>query len=214
LCICESYYLLFFSLIYPFQNKNSASNPNKKPISKSEQMQFILEGFPSIGPVKAKQMIEQFKTLKNIVNASEGDLEKVLGKNTKEIYNLALIRMGFRKVKNFLDENKEHRLLTSLEKIEKNFDSTMKFKGLGRSLWEVGLRQIQQIADERGVAIIHTVLKHPRIDLTGEKWDEIFLPILKKHGYTKINTPGYDKGSEPKRWRKKYDPNEQKMAGS
>jgi len=48
-------------------------------------MQFILEGFPSIGPVKAKQMIEQFKTLKNIVNASEGDLEKVLGKNTKEI---------------------------------------------------------------------------------------------------------------------------------
>jgi len=99
-------------------------------------------------------------------------------------------------------------------KIEKNFDSTMKFKGLGRSLWEVGLRQIQQIADERGVAIIHTVLKHPRIDLTGEKWDEIFLPILKKHGYTKINTPGYDKGSEPKRWRKKYDPNEQKMAGS
>ncbi len=68
--------------------RENSIRPNKKPISKSEQMQFILEGFPSIGPVKAKQMIEQFKTLKNIVNASEGDLEKVLGKNTKEIYNL------------------------------------------------------------------------------------------------------------------------------
>ena len=41
---------------------------------------------------------------------------------TKEIYNLALIRMGFKKVKTFLDENREHRLLTSLEKIEKNFE--------------------------------------------------------------------------------------------
>src|SRR3989338_8265321 len=68
--------------------RENSIRPKKKPISKSEQMQFILEGFPSIGPVKAKQMIEQFKTLKNIVNASEGDLEKVLGKNTKEIYNL------------------------------------------------------------------------------------------------------------------------------
>ncbi|MBS3156948.1 DUF4145 domain-containing protein [Candidatus Woesearchaeota archaeon] len=41
---------------------------------------------------------------------------------TKEIYNLALIRMGFKRVKTFLDENKEHRLLSSLEKIERNFE--------------------------------------------------------------------------------------------
>lgn len=69
-------------------NQSFSIRPNKRIISKEEQLQFILEGFPKIGPVKAKQLISDFKTLKNIANASKQDLEKVLGKHAESIYNL------------------------------------------------------------------------------------------------------------------------------
>ncbi|MCK5450014.1 hypothetical protein KAI32_04055 [Candidatus Pacearchaeota archaeon] len=42
-----------------------------------EQKQFILEGFPGIGPTTAKQLLEKFKTLKEIFNISEEQLEKI-----------------------------------------------------------------------------------------------------------------------------------------
>jgi hypothetical protein len=60
-------------------------------------------------------------------NISTVDLDK-LDKNwksygrSKELYNLALIRMGMKKIRNFLTKNSEPRLLTFLEKIEKNFE--------------------------------------------------------------------------------------------
>ena len=62
--------------------------PNKTKISKEERVRFILEGFPNIGPVKAKELIKEFKSIKNIANATKGELEKILGKNAEEIYNL------------------------------------------------------------------------------------------------------------------------------
>ena len=43
-----------------------------------EQKQFILEGFPGIGPVVAKNLLEEFSTLKNIFNATEEELQKIL----------------------------------------------------------------------------------------------------------------------------------------
>lgn len=52
--------------------------------TKAEQKQFILEGFPHIGPAKAKALIEKFNSLQNIFTASEQDLEQILSKNTKE----------------------------------------------------------------------------------------------------------------------------------
>ncbi len=60
-------------------------NFNKKPKTKQEQMQFILEGFPGIGPKTAKKLLEKFKTIKNIINASEEELKKVLGKKAEII---------------------------------------------------------------------------------------------------------------------------------
>ena len=53
--------------------------------TKEEQILFILEGFPGIGPATSKKLIESFKTLKNIFNASEQELEKVIGKKSKLI---------------------------------------------------------------------------------------------------------------------------------
>lgn len=56
--------------------------------SKEEQLQFILEGFPNIGATKAKALIKKLHTLNNIFNASEQDLEEVLGKRAKEFKEL------------------------------------------------------------------------------------------------------------------------------
>jgi len=56
--------------------------------TEKEQIQFILEGFPNIGPSSAKKLVEHFKTIKNIANASREELEKVIGKKAEEIYKL------------------------------------------------------------------------------------------------------------------------------
>jgi ERCC4-type nuclease len=60
----------------------------KKSLSKKEQMQYILEGFPGIGPATAKKLLAHFKSIKNIVNAPEEELTKIIGKKA-EIFLLA-----------------------------------------------------------------------------------------------------------------------------
>ncbi len=56
--------------------------------TKEERLQFILEGFPNIGPVKAKALLDKFKSIKNIINAEEKDLQEILGSRTKDFLDL------------------------------------------------------------------------------------------------------------------------------
>lgn len=65
----------------------SSLNVAKKSLNKKERMQFILEGFPGIGPKNAKKLLEKFKTIKNILNSPIEDLEKVIGKKA-EVFRL------------------------------------------------------------------------------------------------------------------------------
>ncbi|MBI2451633.1 hypothetical protein HYV50_00980 [Candidatus Pacearchaeota archaeon] len=57
-------------------------------LTKEEQLQFIIEGFPFVGPKTAKKLLEKFGSLKNIVNASEEELKEILGKRTGEFGEL------------------------------------------------------------------------------------------------------------------------------
>jgi Fanconi anemia group M protein len=57
---------------------------SKIAFSREEQLQFILEGFPNVGPAKAKKLLKKFHTLNNIFNATEEELKEILGKRTKE----------------------------------------------------------------------------------------------------------------------------------
>lgn len=54
----------------------------KNAPTKEEQQQFILEGFPGIGPAKAKLLLQKFKSIRNIITASPSELEGILGVNT------------------------------------------------------------------------------------------------------------------------------------
>jgi len=56
---------------------------NKKTLNKKEQMQFILEGFPGIGPKTAKNLLKKFGTLQNIFSAPQDELKKVIGKKAE-----------------------------------------------------------------------------------------------------------------------------------
>jgi len=61
----------------------------KKPIKDKEYYKrYILESFPGIGPTLAERLLEKFKTLKNIFNASSNELIEVKGMNKKIIKNL------------------------------------------------------------------------------------------------------------------------------
>lgn len=53
-----------------------------------EKLRFILEGFPSIGPTTAKKLLEHFKNLKNLANATEEELKQLIGKRSEIIYGL------------------------------------------------------------------------------------------------------------------------------
>ena len=57
-------------------------NVSKKTLSNDERSQFILEGFPGIGPKTAKKLLKEFGNIKKIMNASEEKLKEILGKKT------------------------------------------------------------------------------------------------------------------------------------
>lgn len=70
------------------QKSEQPIRPSKIHLTKKEQLQFILEGFPNIGPAAAKKLLEEFKSIKQIVNSSEEELSKVLGKRSGEFCTL------------------------------------------------------------------------------------------------------------------------------
>lgn len=51
----------------------------KKPLSLEEQQLFIMESLPNIGPVNARNLLEKFKTVKGVINASKEELTQVDG---------------------------------------------------------------------------------------------------------------------------------------
>lgn len=70
------------------KKSNISLRPSIKFKNKEERLEFILEGFPNIGPVKAKALLKKFKSLKSILSANEEDLKPILGSRTKEFLDL------------------------------------------------------------------------------------------------------------------------------
>jgi Fanconi anemia group M protein len=77
----------FLLVLAKRKQKELSLNAKKKAMNKKEQMQFILEGFPGIGPATAKKLLKEFKTLKNILNSPLEDLKKAIGKKA-DIFKL------------------------------------------------------------------------------------------------------------------------------
>jgi Fanconi anemia group M protein len=61
---------------------------SRKPQTISEQKQYIIESFPGIGPKNAKVLLKEFKSIKDIINASQEELEKLIGKKAESVIKL------------------------------------------------------------------------------------------------------------------------------
>lgn len=75
----------FISVLSKKQNKEMSFQGKKKTLNKKEQLQFIIESFPGIGPKKSKKLLEKFNTIQNIILAPTEELEKILGKHAEII---------------------------------------------------------------------------------------------------------------------------------
>lgn len=78
----------YIYLISKKQEKEISLITKKKATTKKEQLQFIVEGFPGIGPKTAKKLLGEFGSIKNIINASGEELKKALGKKSEIFKNL------------------------------------------------------------------------------------------------------------------------------
>lgn len=74
----------------PSDKNEIGLNDKPKPRNINEQMQYIVEGFPGIGPKTARKLLEEFKTLNNIFSQPIENIEKVIGKKSEvfKILNL------------------------------------------------------------------------------------------------------------------------------
>lgn len=69
------------------EKSNDSMRVKRKTRNKREQLQFILEGFPGIGAETAKKLLGKFGTIKNIINSSDKELGKEIGKKA-EVFKL------------------------------------------------------------------------------------------------------------------------------
>ncbi|NCN98699.1 hypothetical protein COU62_00400 [Candidatus Pacearchaeota archaeon CG10_big_fil_rev_8_21_14_0_10_35_219] len=61
---------------------------SKSSLSDKEQLQFILEGFPGIGPRTAKTLLKKYKTIKEIAQAPLKELQELIGKKAILLHKL------------------------------------------------------------------------------------------------------------------------------
>lgn len=70
------------------KKKTEISLRAKLQMSDSQRLQFIIEGFPNIGPVTSKMLLEKYKTVKAVINAPEDELKSLLGKKSEKFLDL------------------------------------------------------------------------------------------------------------------------------
>jgi len=75
----------FITILSKKKDKEINLNAKKKTLNKREQLQFIIEGFPGVGPKKAKALLERFGSIQNIILAPTEELEKILGIKSEQI---------------------------------------------------------------------------------------------------------------------------------
>ncbi len=82
-------------------------------------------------------------------------------------------------------------LYVVLEKIKGGLKGTVavqneefkKLRELGRTLFTISLRLMQQFADKWNLPVTHFARRKPFSGLSHEKWDELILPILESNQY-------------------------------
>lgn len=70
-------FLILLAKRYEKSKTQNTIRQTKTLKTPKEQKQFILEGFPGIGPVAAKNLLEEFKSLENIFKTTEKEFKEI-----------------------------------------------------------------------------------------------------------------------------------------
>jgi len=101
------------------RSKDVQIRTEKKPLTLHELQLFIVESLPYIGPVSAKKLLEEFKTISRVFNASKDELKQVDGIGDKIAENIReVIESKYIIDEPYLSENQES-LLSEKNKPEK-----------------------------------------------------------------------------------------------
>jgi len=66
----------------------------RKPLTMKQQQEFIIESLPGIGPTLSKSLLKKFKTIKNIINAEENNLQEIEKLGPKKVQNIKKVLEG------------------------------------------------------------------------------------------------------------------------
>ncbi|MBU2576951.1 MAG: hypothetical protein KKF50_04480 [Nanoarchaeota archaeon] len=77
-------FLILVAKRYERPKSQDSIRPSKTFKTPEEQKQFILEGFPGIGPATAKNLLDKFPTLQKVFNTTKEDLKEILDENKME----------------------------------------------------------------------------------------------------------------------------------
>lgn len=72
-------------------NKPISIQTKSKPLTLKEQQLFITESLPGIGPISAKRLLSHFKSVSNLINATDDELIKVEGIGKKTASNITAV---------------------------------------------------------------------------------------------------------------------------
>jgi ERCC4-type nuclease len=78
----------FLQLIANKKEKEISLKPKRSNLDEKQQLEFIVEGFPGIGPKTSKKLLNELGTIQNIINAPEDNLKKILGKKSENFLEL------------------------------------------------------------------------------------------------------------------------------
>ena len=78
----------FLTILAKKQKKEIPLRERKKTRDKKESLQYIMEGFPGIGPKTAKKLLKKYKTIKNIINLTPEQLHEEIGKKSESFFKL------------------------------------------------------------------------------------------------------------------------------
>ncbi|GIU68509.1 MAG: multidrug MFS transporter [Candidatus Pacearchaeota archaeon] len=78
----------YLFLLAKKQKKEISLKVKRKARSKKEQLKFIVESFPGIGPKTSKKILKKFKTIRNFINSDEKSLREILGKKADIILKI------------------------------------------------------------------------------------------------------------------------------
>ncbi len=75
----------FIEILSKKKEKEINLNAKKKTLNKKDQLQFIIESFPGVGPKKARKLLERFGNIQNIILAPTESLKEILGTQAENI---------------------------------------------------------------------------------------------------------------------------------